>query len=102
MLKCNFALRHGYSPVNLLHIFRTSFYKDTSVRLRLSIRASRKSGGSKEPNKNVDKNLTSNSYYDCHQQLGKIFAYVIQLTFTCSKLTIEIPKKGVKYVQNQQ
>ena len=53
MLKCDFALRHGYSPVNLLHIFRTSFYKNTSVRLRLSIRASRKSGGSKEPNQKV-------------------------------------------------
>ena len=31
------ALRHGYSPVNLLHIFRTSFSKNTSGRLLLKI-----------------------------------------------------------------
>ena len=29
------ALRHGCSPVNLLHIFRTSFPKNSSGRLRL-------------------------------------------------------------------
>ena len=31
-LLCNFietSLQHGYSPVNLLHIFRTPFYKNT-------------------------------------------------------------------------
>ena len=36
---CNFfkiTLRHGCSPVNLLHIFRTSFSKNTSGRLLLS------------------------------------------------------------------
>ena len=27
------ALRHGFSPVNLLHIFRTHFLKNTSGRL---------------------------------------------------------------------
>ena len=35
---CNFietALRHGFSPVNLLHIFRTLFPKNTSGRLLL-------------------------------------------------------------------
>ena len=35
---CNFTeipLRYGYSPVNLLHIFRTSFYKNTYGRLLL-------------------------------------------------------------------
>ena len=35
---CNFiviALRHGSSPVNLLHIFRTAFPKNTSGKLRL-------------------------------------------------------------------
>ena len=39
-LLCNFteiALRHGCSPVNLLHIFRTSFPKNTSVWLFLHI-----------------------------------------------------------------
>ena len=38
LLKCNFieiALRHGYSPVNLLHILRTPFYKNTSGELLL-------------------------------------------------------------------
>ena len=40
MLKflCNFieiALRHGYSPVNLLHILRTLFPRNTSVGLHL-------------------------------------------------------------------
>ena len=30
------ALQHGCSPVNLLHIFRTPFPKNTSVRLPLS------------------------------------------------------------------
>ena len=38
-LLCNFieiALRYGCYPVNLLHIFRTSFYKNTSGRLLLS------------------------------------------------------------------
>ena len=37
-LFCNFTeipLRYGYSPVNLLHIFRTSFYKNTYGRLLL-------------------------------------------------------------------
>ena len=29
------TLRHGYSPVNLLHIFRTLFLKNTSGRLLL-------------------------------------------------------------------
>ena len=35
---CNFieiALRHGSSPVNLLHIFRTPFLNDTSEWLLL-------------------------------------------------------------------
>ena len=39
MPKCDFnkvALRHGYSPVNLLHIFRTPFTKNTSGRPLLS------------------------------------------------------------------
>ena len=31
------ALRHGSSPVNFLHIFRTSFYKNTSERLLVLI-----------------------------------------------------------------
>ena len=34
-LLCNF--RHGCSPVNLLHIFRTSFPKNTSGRLLLKL-----------------------------------------------------------------
>ena len=37
---CNFieiALRHGCSPINLLHIFRTPFPKNTSGRLLLKI-----------------------------------------------------------------
>ena len=37
-LLCNFieiTLRHGCSPVNLLHIFRTAFLKNTSGRLLL-------------------------------------------------------------------
>ena len=44
---CNFieiTLRHGYSPVNLLHIFKTPFVKDTSGGLLLVIDAS--NGGS--------------------------------------------------------
>ena len=39
-LLCNFieiALRHGCSPVNLLHIFRTPFSKNTSEQLLLKI-----------------------------------------------------------------
>ena len=39
MPKCDFnkvAIRHGYSPVNLLHIFRTPFTKNTSGRPLLS------------------------------------------------------------------
>ena len=38
-LLCNFieiALRHGCSPVNLLHIFRASFFKNTSGGLLLN------------------------------------------------------------------
>ena len=38
-LQSNFveiALQHGCSPVNLLHIFRTLFSKDTSERLLLN------------------------------------------------------------------
>ena len=40
-LQSNFieiALRHGCSPVNLLHIFRTPFYKNTSEWLLLPLR----------------------------------------------------------------
>ena len=40
-LLCNFieiALRHGCSPVNLLHIFRPPFSKNTSGRLLLIVR----------------------------------------------------------------
>ena len=47
MPKCDFnkvaskvikiALRHGCSPVNLLHIFRTPFPKNTSGRLLLIV-----------------------------------------------------------------
>ena len=42
MPKCDFnkvaiALGHGYSPVNLLHIFRTPFPKNTSEGLLLKI-----------------------------------------------------------------
>ena len=39
-LLCNFiktALRDGRSPVNLLHIFRTTFYKNTTGGLLLKI-----------------------------------------------------------------
>ena len=35
MLKCDFNFRHGCSPVNLLHIFRTLFPKSTSGGLSL-------------------------------------------------------------------
>ena len=35
--KVEVALRHGCSPVNLLHIFRTPFPKNTSERLLLKI-----------------------------------------------------------------
>ena len=42
MPKCDFkvieiTLRHGYSPVNLLHIFRTAFPKNTSAELLLQM-----------------------------------------------------------------
>ena len=44
MPKCNFnknelqfALRHGCSPINLLHIFRTPFLKNTSEWVLLAI-----------------------------------------------------------------
>ena len=43
-LLCNFIeipVRHGYSPVNVLHIFRTPFLKNTSGWLLLPIRSSR-------------------------------------------------------------
>ena len=42
-LLCNFieiTLRYGCSPVNLLHIFRTPFFKNTSGRLLLLIASS--------------------------------------------------------------
>ena len=35
MPKCEITLRHGCSPVNLLHIFRTPFLKNTSGRFLL-------------------------------------------------------------------
>ena len=41
MPECDFnkvaSLRHGCSPVNLLHIFRTPFPKDTSEGLLLKV-----------------------------------------------------------------
>ena len=45
MLKLNFieiALRHGCSLVNLLHIFRTPFLKNTAGWLLLSVELTRK------------------------------------------------------------
>ena len=38
MPKCDFnkVAKHGYSPVNVLHIFRTPFTKNTSERLPLT------------------------------------------------------------------
>ena len=39
MTKCEFnkvVHRHGCAPVNLLHIFRTPFLRNTNVGLRLS------------------------------------------------------------------
>ena len=36
-LLCNFALRHGWSPASLLHIFRTTFPRNTSGWLLLEI-----------------------------------------------------------------
>ena len=44
VILCNFTeitLRHGCSPVNLLHIFRTSFPKNTSGQLLQQITKSR-------------------------------------------------------------
>ena len=41
-LQSNFTeikLRHGFSPVNFLHIFRASFLKNTSERLLLNVAA---------------------------------------------------------------
>ena len=41
-LQSNFTeikLRHGFSPVNVLHIFRASFLKNTSERLLLNVAA---------------------------------------------------------------
>ena len=37
MQKCDLQLRHGCSPVNLLHVFRTLFTKNTSGGLLLAI-----------------------------------------------------------------
>ena len=37
MLKCDFTHRHGCSPANLLHIFRTPFSKNTSRWLLLEL-----------------------------------------------------------------
>ena len=37
MLKYEITLRHEYSPVNLLHIFRTTFPKNTPGGLLLNI-----------------------------------------------------------------
>ena len=34
--KVEIILQHGFSPVNLLHYFRTPFYKNTSGRLLLT------------------------------------------------------------------
>ena len=48
---CNFikiALRHGCSPVNLLHVFRTPFLKSTSGRLHLDLNKFKKILNSKK------------------------------------------------------
>ena len=37
LLFIDITLWHGYSPVNLLHIFRTPFYKNTSGQLLLKL-----------------------------------------------------------------
>ena len=58
---CNFieiTLRHGCSPVNLLHIFRTHFLNSTSGRLLLK----------KYPTSSVPKKLTT--YITCFDKLG--------------------------------
>ena len=54
-LLCNFieiTLWYGWSPVNLLHIFRTPLTKNTSVWLLLYFQSSRKKNVSKKKNGN--------------------------------------------------
>ena len=41
-IEINFTLRHGCSPVNLLHIFRTLFSKNTSGGLHLPLKLTSK------------------------------------------------------------
>ena len=63
-LLCNFieiALRHGCSPVNLLHIFRTLFPRNTSGWLLLETPMK----SSDFDFDNVDK-----MYYNCHRSLS--------------------------------
>ena len=67
-LLCNFmeiGLRHGCSPVNVLHIFRTTFLKNTSGWLLLNIRI----------NKNIRLNITTARALKCFLATTSIFIH---------------------------
>ena len=82
ILLCNFieiALQHGCSPVNLLHIFRKPFPRNTTGWLLLGI----KQGSRSVCKKRGEKIIADKSFF------------VTQPAFTCSKLTIETLEQGV-------
>ena len=114
------ALWHGCFPVNLLHIFRTPFSKDTPGQQLLLL------SGIQGILKICDKHILQVSRTWCVMNIlnkiniGHVFtgrskrmlknrliycSFLIGFTlsaFTCSKLTTETLEQGVEYIQNQQ
>ena len=71
-LLCNFieiSLRHGCSPVNLLHVFRTTFFKDTSGWLLYKIQ---------EQHSSMNTAKTETYCVDCFKNKTKVFEPTIR------------------------
>ena len=86
MPKCDFNKSWVNSPVNLLHIFRTTFPKNTSPPFEHFF------------NINGVLEKAPKAFKDFRAPFMK--SSCTQLTFTCSKSTIGISEKGVRYVQS--
>ena len=69
MLKCEIALWHGCSPVNLLNVFRAPFPKNTSGRLLLEMDGCNQSGSK---NRQLLKNWMAKEAFPEKQLFSKI------------------------------
>ena len=105
MLKCdfNFTLRHGCSPVNLLHIFRTPFPKNTSEGLLWSYKhhiwsTTKKYGNNRfiigfgvtEHGIRLSKNLNCSSFVIITYPKWYVFGLSFDIIYNCNKHNAKI------------